>query len=104
MSQRRNRKKKIHRHLVQESTPVVSISTEAPIATTIEPVATVPVQAKVQSGVSVVDSRQMRRDLLKVVVVLAVITLILLAIDYTNHSYGWLGQAGNHLYTWLRLG
>ena len=110
MSQR-NKKKKLHRHLVKAnsvSTPTVTQAVEplkpelqAKSITTPTPVAPA---AVIHASVTDVDSRQMRRDLLKVVGVLLVIAAILAVIFFTNRSDSWLSHTGNSLYTWLKLG
>ena len=50
------------------------------------------------------DYQLMRRDLLRVLVVVSLVIAGLVALMATNRSSGWLNHQSNRLYHWLRLG
>jgi len=66
-------------------------------------VITDPVAASVSTDTGVIDYAPLRKDLLRVAVVLVLVSAALVGFTVTNQKTGWLDRAAGQLVHWLKL-
>ena len=107
MSQRR-KKKRQHERRRAELAATVAPSTAAAATTEAESLSQPPLPAvgepKAAPPVSSSDAQFMRRDLMRVMIVVSVVIAVLVVMVISNHTNSWLDQIATQLYHWLKLG
>ncbi len=105
MSQKRNQKRRSHRRATELAATVTPTNSQPVPAAVIEPSAE-PVaddRAPIAAAAPRTDVSLMRRDLAKVVIVVALVIGVLVALVLTNSSSGWLNRIADQIYQWLKL-